>query len=100
MTGPSDAMIEAAAARLRSIHWDGTGCGTNGHMGCAHCFGPSPLDEREISREVLAAVLPLVREQIAEEILTACNALEHLGEGMNFRHGIREAARIARGGVS
>lgn len=63
----SDEAVEAAAKRLQAIHWNGTGCGTNSHMGCACCFGPSPADEYEISREVLAAAAPFIAAQVAEE---------------------------------
>jgi hypothetical protein len=60
--------IEAAATRLRTTHWDGNGCGTNGTNGCSRCCGPSPADAREVAAEVLAAAVPALLNDLADRI--------------------------------
>lgn len=44
------------AQRLRDIHFDGQGCGTHGSNACSNCFGPSPMNEDEIAREIVALI--------------------------------------------
>ncbi|MGL4998001.1 MAG: hypothetical protein ACRC5T_03285 [Cetobacterium sp.] len=41
------------AKHLESLHFDGTGCGINGSMGCSMCFGPSPMSAKEVVEAVL-----------------------------------------------
>ena len=44
---------DALADWLRSIHFDGTGCGTNGTGGCSYCYGPSPMDAYELAEALV-----------------------------------------------
>ena len=46
-------MTEAIAEWLRSIHFDGSGCGTNGIGGCSNCYGPSPMDAYELAEALI-----------------------------------------------
>lgn len=65
---PSAAAVEAGAAYLRSTHWDGNGCGTEGTGGCSRCYGPSPDDSYEVAKDVLAAALPVELRELRAEI--------------------------------
>jgi hypothetical protein len=82
VTGPSDALVETAAKAIEQ--W------------------ASPVNQ---ARAALAAVLPMVHEQIAAEIEAA--RADHFREYGNEENGPRNydwamthAARIARGGAS
>lgn len=46
---------ELIANRLRSIHFDGTGCGGTPYDtgNCSNCYGPSPMSADEIAEEVV-----------------------------------------------
>ena len=48
--------IAVGAKALRSVHFDGNGCGTHGSNGCSICFGPNPMDSYEVAQVVLEAV--------------------------------------------
>lgn len=74
---PPAELRDKAAKWLRTTHWDGNGCGTNGTGGCSRCFGPSPADSQEVAEEVLAAVWPDVlaretelRAAIADDLMS------------------------------
>lgn len=57
----------AIAAALARSHWDGEGCGTYGSNACSNCFGPSPMNEREIADLVVKAVVMAGWKHDAEE---------------------------------
>lgn len=52
--------VRVSAKYLRTTHWDGHGCGTNGSNGCSRCYGPSPADAVEVAEDVLDASWPVL----------------------------------------
>lgn len=98
-----DALATLAAERLRLIHWDGTGCGTHGTSACVNCFGPSPMDAHEVAAEVIAAVLPLIRNDAIDGVREVIQAMYKRGPGdalqgkpETWRKGMAKAHRVVR----
>lgn len=52
----SQDLTSRIADRLRTVHFDGNGCGTHGPNACSNCYGPSPMSADEVAREVAAVV--------------------------------------------
>jgi hypothetical protein len=52
--------VRVSAEYLRTTHWDGNGCGTNGTSGCSRCYGPSPADADEVAEYVLDVAWPVI----------------------------------------
>lgn len=93
---------------LRSIHFDGTGCGTNGTGGCSVCYGPSPLDATEIAEHLAPAIMDAVAlaleaaeaeiERLREEIQAETEREERLFVRLPFYEALRaerDALRVA-----
>lgn len=55
-------MIENIRKALLLRHFDGNGCGTHDGTACSVCFGPSPMDAREVAEVVVAALDTFVTE--------------------------------------
>lgn len=97
--GPSDAMIEAAAKAIYE-GWFAPGV-PEGDAGWSRLESDDYDRDSAVTnaRHALAAVLPLIREQIAEEI-ESHGARRKSDNRLRGLIPIEQAARIARGGVS
>jgi len=89
------AIERAVVDTLRSIHHDGTGCGTNGSGGCSVCYGPSPLDATEIAEHLVPAIVDAVAPALNRLTALETMLVPVLRQERNEAEAERDALRAA-----